>query len=90
MPNDRNHHLRPFWVPESGADAIMTPLSPGETRRHDDLTVTARASAFLALPVLPILLISGVQNPAVIGALAVAISALAAGSRLVYKRVRQS
>lgn len=90
MPYDRNHHLRPLWVPESGADAIMTPLCPGEMRRGDDLTVTARGSAFLALPVLPIILITGGQDPAVVGALAIAISVLGAGTRVVYKRVRRS
>lgn len=90
MPYNRNHHLRPKWVPESGADAIMTPLYAGETRRWDDLTVTARASAFLALAVLPIVMIAGSQDPATAGALAIAISVLSAGTRVVYKRVRRS
>lgn len=90
MPYDRNRHLRPLWVLESGADAIMTPLYAGETRRWDDLTVTARGSVFLALPVLPIVLIAEVQDPAALGALAIAISVLCAGTRVVYKRVRRS
>ncbi|MER7111899.1 hypothetical protein [Streptomyces sp. NPDC000229] len=89
MPYDRNRLQRPLWGPESGADAIMTPFSPGETRRDDDLTVTARGSAFIALPVLPIIVITGVRDPAVLGALAMAISVLAAGTHLVYKRVRR-
>ncbi len=90
MSYNRNRHLRPLWAPESGADAIMTPLFPGETRRRDDLTVTARASVFLALLVLPIVLITGSQDPALLGALAIAISVLGAGTTVVYRRVRRS
>lgn len=89
MPYDHNCRRRPLWGPESGADATMTPLSGGGVRQADDLAVTARGGLFIALPVLPLIVITGVHDPAVLAALAIAISVLGAGMRLVYKRVRR-
>ncbi|MET8751396.1 hypothetical protein ABZW32_15045 [Streptomyces sp. NPDC004667] len=89
MPNNRNRRQRPLRAPESGAEGIMAPFASGETCTADDLAVTAGGGLFIALPVLPIILITGVSDPAVLTALAMAISVLAAGSRLVYKRVRR-
>ncbi|MEU6311462.1 hypothetical protein [Streptomyces sp. NPDC047014] len=53
------------------------------------MAVTAGGGLFIALPVLPVILITGVTDPAVLAALAIAISVIAAGSRLAYKRVRR-
>ncbi|MFG2750250.1 hypothetical protein [Streptomyces xanthophaeus] len=66
----------------------MTASSDGETRSADALTVTARGSLFLAVLVLPIVLITGVRDSVTLAALAMAISTVAAGTRVAYRRVR--
>ncbi|MFD7095122.1 hypothetical protein [Streptomyces xanthophaeus] len=67
----------------------MTASSDGETRSADALTVTARGSLFLAVLVLPIVLITGVRDSVTLAALAMAISKVAAGTRVAYRRVRR-
>ncbi|GHI85289.1 hypothetical protein Sxan_26530 [Streptomyces xanthophaeus] len=53
------------------------------------MTVTARGSLFLAVLVLPIVLITGVRDSVTLAALAMAISTVAAGTRVAYRRVRR-
>ncbi|WP_272262537.1 hypothetical protein [Streptomyces xanthophaeus] len=67
----------------------MTASSDGETRSADALTVTARGSLFLAVLLLPIVLITGVRDSVTLAALAMAISTVAAGTRVAYRRVRR-
>lgn len=89
MPYDRYHRQRPLWVLGSGAETIMAPSSDGETHSADDLAVTARGSLFLAILVLPLVLITGVRDSVTLAALAMAISTVAAGTRVAYRRVRR-
>ncbi|MFC1414316.1 hypothetical protein ACEZDG_34140 [Streptacidiphilus sp. N1-1] len=62
------------------------PLETWEPRQRVDLTVMWRAGAFLALLVLPIMLIRGVAAPGPAAALVLAAIAAANRSHLAYRR----
>ncbi|MEU8776508.1 hypothetical protein [Streptomyces sp. NPDC048606] len=68
----------------------MPPSTSGETLRADDLTVTMRAGAFIAVTVLPIICIQGLPEHPQTLAVATALLAAAHGGHVVYRRVRGS
>jgi hypothetical protein len=75
-----------FPYPARGHDRNMARFTCNETHRGDVTEVTAQFSAFLALLVLPIVLI---QEPPTAPAVAVLLPAVAAVTRSSYGRYRR-
>ncbi|MFD9794209.1 hypothetical protein ACFWXK_25035 [Streptomyces sp. NPDC059070] len=71
-----------------GAEAIIPPFPGGETRGGDDLTVTAGGSLFLAVLVLPIVVISGVPGGWSVPLATAFVAAAARRTYVSYRRVR--
>lgn len=78
----------PIGLPTRAAEAIIPPFPGGETRRGDDLTVTAGGRPFFAAPVTPIVVIAGMPGGWSVPAARVFVSAAARRTYVSHRRVR--
>ncbi|MGW8726301.1 hypothetical protein ACWGNF_09810 [Streptomyces sp. NPDC055808] len=87
MSADRHPFHGPLRPLARGAEVSMPPSARAETRDRVDLTVTLSGGLFIALLMLPIVMIHGIPGPGVVPALSVFITAAGRGSYVSYRRV---
>ncbi|WP_190094663.1 hypothetical protein [Streptomyces melanogenes] len=88
MSVNRTAGQSPLGLLARGAEAIIPPFPGRETYCGDDLTVTAGGSLFLAVLVLPIIVIAGMPGGWSVPLATVFVTAAARRTYVSYRRVR--
>ena len=90
MPRERSVVRRIPSPPDRGFDRNMPRGEAVETMRFVDCSATIRLGLFVAVPVLPIVLIHQVPVGSALIALTVSVAAVANRSRVIYRRIRRN